>query len=288
MTTLWETLREAQWRLQSRGIPDARLEAELLLMAAAAASRAQLYARSTDPLSLQERSSAEVLLERRLRREPASYILGQKEFYGLDYWVAPGVFIPRPETELLVEQVIRLAPLRPTNDQWTAVDVGTGTGAIAVALAVHLSHIRVFATDISPEAVRVATLNRDLHGVTERVVPLQGDLLAPLPQSVDLIVANLPYIPSGEIASLEPEVRLYEPREALDGGLQGVDVIQRLLQQAPAKLSPGGALILEVDPRQASRVQELAKAAFPQATVSTARDLTHRERAVIVDLLGTG
>ncbi|MDP3062015.1 MAG: peptide chain release factor N(5)-glutamine methyltransferase, partial [Chloroflexota bacterium] len=221
------------------------MEAELLLAHILHADRTRLYALSDTHVSLAEEQDLEGLLARRLLREPLAYILGVRWFYGLELAVRPGVLIPRPETELLVERAIALAGDRVLS----IADVGAGGGNIAVALAVYLPRARLFATDISPNALQVAAENVARHGVAEQVTLLHGDLLAPLSAPVDMIAANLPYVRRDALPSLQPELR-YEPVEALDGGPDGLDLLRRLLAQAPDYLASGGWLLAELDPWQ--------------------------------------
>jgi len=207
----------------------------------------------------------DALLARRVSREPLPYILGTREFFGLYFAVDPRVLIPRPETELLVERALGLASrVSSSSGALCIADIGTGSGCIAIALAVHLPHACLYATDVSADALAVAQRNAATHGVASRIRFLWGDLLSPLPQPVHLIVANLPYIAAQEWETLPPEVGRFEPRGALDGGPDGLDLVRWLLRQAPAYLLPGGALLLEIGASQGEAVTKLARAAFPQ------------------------
>lgn len=268
-------------------------------------SRAWLLAHPEAPLTVDEVAAYRRLVARRARREPLPYITGHREFYGLDFYVDRRVLIPRPETELLVEHALRIAHSRAglcrnlereggrgdtsLAPRRTAVlspcriaDVGAGSGAIAVTLAVHLPGAVIYATETCPEALEVAAHNARRHGVAERVHLLVGDLLAPLPEPVDIIVANLPYVAAHEWATLPPEVRLYEPRSALDGGPDGLAVIARLLAQAPAYLRPRGAVILEIGSTQGEAVTALARQHFPTASIAVHQDLAGRDRVVLI------
>ena len=283
MRTVGRLLSETEKRLAAAGIGDSRLEAELVWMTALGLDRAHLFASLRSPVEGLVVQQAEDLVARRLRREPAAYLMGAREFFGLDFLTAPGVLVPRPETETLVEEALRLAGLRPFQTEALVVaDVGTGSGAIAVSLAANLPRAIVYATDISTEALALAERNAWRHGVAGRVRVLEGDLLAPVDQLLDLVVANLPYVMSHEIPTLEPEVRLYESREALDGGVDGLELVGRLMASAGPHLNPGAALALEIDPRQAGRATRLARAAFPDAVVGTTSDLSHRPRVLTV------
>ncbi len=283
MTTVAQLLRQTEQRLAGVGIDDARTEAELLWMTALELDRTNLFAHLRTQPEEPALGRAEALLTRRLRREPAAYLMGKREFYGLDFFVAPGVLVPRPETETLVEEALRLLRPRPSErGAPTVADVGTGSGVLAVSLAVQLPQAIVYGTDISERALEVAALNAQRHGVADRVRLVLGDLLSAVRQPVDLVVANPPYVMSAEIPVLDPEVRLHEPLEALDGGRDGLEVIARLLKTAGPHLKPGAALVLELDPRQVERATQLTNAAFPGASVAVAPDLSGRPRALTI------
>jgi release factor glutamine methyltransferase len=195
--------------------------------------------------------------------------------------VGAGVLIPRPDTETLVEEALRIARAKP--GALTIADVGCGTGAIAIAIAANLPGARVYAIDVAEAALALTRRNVERTGLTGRVEVLEGDLLSPLPSPVDLIAANLPYVRSEDIPTLDPEVRLYEPREALDGGEDGLDLVRRLLAEAPAYLRPGGAVLLEMDPRQIAGASAFARTVIPWATTRAVRDLSRRERVLVVE-----
>ena len=271
-------LAQATTMLENAGIEESKLDAELLLVHALGITRAQLHAHPQSQLRPTELARYRQLIERRTRREPVAYIVGHKEFYGLDLFVDERVLIPRPETELLVEKAIKVS-----QRQSVVADVGTGSGAIAVSLAVHLPQILVYATDASPAALEVAARNCRRHCVEDRVHLLQGHLLEPLPEHVDLIVANLPYVSQAELAQLPPEISRYEPREALDGGPDGLDCIRHLLAQAEGHLKPGGVVLLEIGATQGEAVVALARRHFPAARVQIAQDYAGLDRVVIVE-----
>ena len=254
---LQAALGEGSQVLRSAGVDEARLDAELLLGHVLGLERATLLARTDRELTPKELTRYRELIGRRATREPLPYIIGRREFFGLDFAVDERVLIPRPETELLVEQALYLA--RRAVCPMTIADVGAGSGAIAVALAVHLPEVAVYALDASPGALAVTAENARRHGVAGRVHCLQSDLLSALPVPVDLIAANLPYIAAPEWPSLPPEIREWEPRQALDGGPEGLDAIRRLLMQAGPCLRPGGALLLEIGSGQGAVVTALAR-----------------------------
>ncbi len=281
--TLRQALLEARDRLSAGGIEDAELEADVLLRYVLGdVSRASLFQRLGDAIDAATAARYETLLARRLAHEPSAYITGRREFYGLEFAVTPDVLIPRPETETLVEAVIGLAKtLPPTLRGPLIADVGTGSGAIAVALAVSLPRAEIWATDASYAALRVAASNVRRHGVERRVALRHGDLLLPLDRRVDVIVANLPYVSTQDWSHLEPELREHEPRLALDGGSDGLDLIEALLRQAPRYLRPHGAVVLEFALGQEDAVERLARASLPGASVRVLDDLTHRPRALV-------
>ena len=266
--------------LDLHGVQDSLIEAEVLLRHALQYDRACFYASLSENLGSAQQGRVDDLVERRISGEPLAYITGQREFYGLDFTVSPAVLIPRQETELLVDAALDFARQR-SGDGISIVDVGTGSGAIAVALAVNLRDAQVYATDCSKRALAVAGRNGQVHGVADRVCLLRGDLLTPLSQPVDLILSNPPYVATGLISGLAPEVQM-EPRVALDGGEGGIEVIRRLIEQAPPKLRAGGCLMVEISPEQLDAVCELAKARFPAADISYANDLLGLPRCVIV------
>ena len=280
MTTWGGLLRSTERRLAQAGVKEPRLEAELLLMAALGADRTALYANLQDIAPDGSADALEPLTRRRTRREPAAHVIGKREFYGREFLVGPGVFIPRPETETLVEQALRVAAAM--DGAPTIADVCCGSGAIGITLAAELPRATVFAIDVDPAARLATRENAERLGVAGRVRVMEGDLLAPLPAPVDIIAANPPYIPSKQIPGLAPEVKGYEPRRALDGGADGMDVLRRLLADAPPYLKPGGALLAELDPAQAPEARALAEAAFPGAAVSVAPDLAGLDRVLVV------
>jgi release factor glutamine methyltransferase len=302
-TTIAQVLADATAQLRDAS-ETPRLDAELLLAHALGWGRARVLAERAARLTPAQQRAFRALVARRAAREPVAYLTGHREFFGLEFIVTPEVLVPRPETELLVERALALAgrwtkdkgrrlpfphgavPPAQTADirrsslavrRLTIVDVGTGSGCIAVALAAHLPDAAVYAVDIAPAALAVAARNAARHGVAERVRLLQGDLLAPLPEPVDLLVSNPPYTVLSEIAE---GVRRYEPRPALDGGPDGLAVYRRLLAAAPAALRPGGAALLEIGATQAAAVVTLARAAFPQAAVQVYKDLAGLDRVV--------
>jgi release factor glutamine methyltransferase len=277
-----EALAVGRARLGAAGIAAADLEARVLLERAADIDRAALLARLREPLDTCAVERYQRLLERRSRRVPLAYLTGEREFWSLRLAVDARVLVPRPETETLVEAALaRLGPAA------RVADVGTGSGAVAIALAVERPGAAVWAVDRCAAALAAARANAAAHGVAARIVFLEGDLaspLEPLGASLDAVVANLPYIPSGEIALLQPEVRDHEPRIALDGGPDGLALISRLVAQTPRVVQGGGWLLLEVGAGQAPAVSALVRATAAFASVETLGDLAGIGRVVAARL----
>ena len=281
MASLREVIQRTHRTLESSGIPDPRLEAEVMVMNLMRLLRHDIYANQETEVGPQQEQDLAGMVERRLTREPLAYILGYREFYGINLLVTPGVLIPRPETESLVEHALFMALMGMETTELVIADIGTGCGAIAVNLAIHLPAARIYAFDVTDSALDVAAYNIRAHNVADRVTLGKGDLLEPLPEPVDLIVANLPYIPTGRFDSLQPEIQ-WEPREALDGGADGLDPIRGLLSQAPGKVKDQATILLELDPEQVPMVEEMARRHFPEAATSVERDLAGRDRIFVV------
>lgn len=279
-----EALRFSRDLLAEDGIPDSRIEAEALLMHLLNKDRLHLYLDMGEELGPEEERDLSSLLTRRLQHEPIAYILGQREFFGIEMGVDRRVLIPRPETELLVEKTLEYLQSRfgSLSHPFLVADVGTGSGAIAVALARSLPNATIYAIDISSEALKVARTNFKRHNVAERILALEGDLLSPLPERVDVIVANLPYVAKPELANLCPEVREFEPRLALDGGEDGFSLIRRLLEEARGKLKKGGAIIIEIGFGQTGKAFDLADKSFHSAVKRVFPDLGGINRVLMV------
>jgi len=259
VTERWTILKLLQWTadyFRDKGLESPRLEAELLLAATLEMDRVALYVNFERPLDADELSRYREQVRRRAGREPLQYIVGETEFWSLPFSVNSAVLIPRADTEILVEEA-----LKRINGCSTILDVGTGSGAIAVALAHEKPEINVTAIDYSEEALEVARGNARLNKVAERVACLTGDLNSLPPGPFDMIVSNPPYIPSRDWEQLMPEVRDHEPRLALDGGDDGLEAYRRIDVQAVQILSPGGWLLVEVGIGQAAAVNTLFKAA---------------------------
>lgn len=273
---IWTVLKVLNWTkgyLAEKGVENARLEAEWLLCATTGLDRVGLYVNFEKPLTDEELAAYRALVTRRARREPLQYLLGSQEFYGLDFLVSPAVLIPRHDTEVLVEETLRRAPA-----SGSILDIGVGSGCIAVALAKALTGADVRGVEKSPAALALAQQNIERHAV--RVTLFEGSLFEPFAgQRFDLIVSNPPYIPTADLADLQPEVREYEPVAALDGGPDGLDYYRTIIPAAPEHLTPGGWLLVEIGIGQAEDVRGVfAAAGFTD--IFTAKDPSLIERVV--------
>jgi release factor glutamine methyltransferase len=277
--TLKQAIDRARSSLSANNIEDALLESELLLRHVLKISQTQLYLDIDRELSPKQEKTFRNLIRRRLKGEPTAYITGHREFYGLDFRVNPDVLIPRPESELLVEKALQIAR---HHSLATIAEIGTGCGAIAISLAINLPQAKIYATDISAPALKVARANCQKHGVTRRVHLLPGNMLDPLPETVDLIVANLPYVKESELPVYFPVS--FEPVLALNGGPDGLDKIRQLCRQLNDKLRPGGYLLLEMGQGQQKAVTTLLSRLFPSAQIEVIPDLSSIDRVVSLHL----
>jgi release factor glutamine methyltransferase len=254
----WTIGRLLEWTtnfLRQKSSESPRLDSEVLLAHALGCKRIDLYARHSEEAPETARQRFRELVRQRIEGCPVAYLVGKKEFFSLEFSVNRSVLIPRPDTECLVLECLRLSKDKA---EPAILDIGTGSGCIAVAVAKHHKTSQVTATDISPEALAVATSNAEKHGVSERIRFLQGDLFAPLgpDERFDFILSNPPYIPHEEIARLAPGVRDYEPHAALDGGNDGFAVFDRLVAEAQTHLKLGGYLIVEIGSPQEEKARE--------------------------------
>jgi len=270
-----EALAQAWKILTENKIEDAALEGEIFLKHVLEINRAQLYAELDSDVSPNDIKRLLQLVERRVKREPSAYITGKKEFYGLDFIVNQHVLIPRPETELLVEQAISVCRIYHYSK---VADIGTGCGAIAVSLAINLPEVRIYAADISHKALKVAKKNCVKHGVNDRITLLRGDMLAPLPESVDLIVANLPYVRGDDISGKGP--LSFEPKIALSGGEKGLDKIKWLCREVGEHLNPQGSLLLEIGQGQVEEVKSILHKYLSTGLIEIKKDLAGIDRVV--------
>ena len=278
---LREIFNSAGETLMRTGSPDAQLEAEVLIRHVLRIDRATFFRDLEQPVTDCDRERLDDLVNRRLNREPLNYITGLREFYGLDFEVSDSVLIPRQETELLVDTVISLARSRPKCEM-KICDIGTGSGAIAVSVAVNLPSAEVMAIDISQRALDIADANRRMHGVYNRVSLRRGNLLEPVDWKPEIIVSNPPYIKRSDLSLLQPEI-LYEPSVALDGGPDGLEVIRGLLRQSSDKVSSTGAILFEIDSSQKDSAQMLSREYFPNSEISILDDLSGNSRAILIE-----
>jgi|688.fasta_scaffold558065_2 release factor glutamine methyltransferase len=253
---LLEVLRGTERYLADRGVENPRLNAEHLLAHALGLKRMELYLQFDRPLGEAERAPLREMVKRRGAREPLQHVLGTAEFHGRTFACDKRGLVPRPETEQLVEIALEITKAKTSPK---ILDTGTGSGVIAITLALETPSAEVHAVDISPDALALAAENAARHELAARISFHQADLLPPGDTKFDLIAANLPYIPAGEIAALSAEVR-QDPALALDGGADGLDLIRRLVADAPGRLAPGGALLLEIGAGQADAVNTLLTA----------------------------
>lgn len=258
----WTIRRLLSWTTDffaKRGFESPRLEAEVLLAHVLDHARYQLYMHIDDVVSDAARSAFRDLVKRRSEGEPSAYLVGRKEFYALSFKVTPAVLIPRPDTEFLVIEALEALGKMVGRETPRLADVGTGSGCLAVAVARRSPQVRIVAIDRSAEALAVARENAQAHGVADRIDFCEGDLFEPLdPEDrFDLIVSNPPYVATPVWETLEPTIKNFEPRLALDGGIDGLDVIRRLVDQAAVRLHPGGTLAMEIGSDQGEAVTRL-------------------------------
>jgi release factor glutamine methyltransferase len=259
MSPLHERLADARDRLVRAGVSsdEASLDAEVLARHVLNCDRATLLTRARDPLPSAFGRLYDELVQRRAAREPIAYIVGHREFWGLEFEVTPDVLIPRPETELIIEEALSVFQHRQLVHH--IIDIGTGSGCLAVILAIEFASAGVVATDTSDSALEIAQRNAGRHNVSDRIAFVRGDLLRGAGKSAELIVSNPPYVPEADAATLQPEVARYEPSSALYAGPDGLAVIRRLLEEAPPCLAPEGRLIVEFGFGQEPGVREAAR-----------------------------
>lgn len=270
MPLLRDRLHEAATRLlaahAAEEMDDARLQVEVLYGEVAGLDRPRVISASRDEIDPDAAPKFEALVLRRLAHEPLAYILGRREFYGMTFEVGPGCLIPRPETETLVDAALAAIREHPAARRIVRVaDIGTGSGAIALSVAQHAPAAKVYAVDLSGDALAWAGRNMRRFGLESRVILLSGDLCDPLPEPVDVLLANLPYVPSEEYEALPEQIREREPQVAVEGGETGIEIIARLAAQIPAHLAVPGAVVLEVGAGQIGWVEALVTEALHAA-----------------------
>ncbi|GHO44946.1 peptide chain release factor N(5)-glutamine methyltransferase [Ktedonospora formicarum] len=291
MTTIREALLRGTQRLRGESEHaqgSERLDAQILLGHVLDEPRTTLYAYPERELSAEDEERFMALIERRVRHEPVAYLVGQKEFYGREFFVDARVLIPRPETELLIETALTEIRSRLDAGQTPLVaDIGAGSGIIPITLALEEPRLPLlYACDISPEALEVALINCQRHGVEERVTLRQGDLLQALPHPVDILVANLPYVGTDELPQMAPDVSEYEPHLALFSGPEGLGLLTRLCYQMSerAMLKPGGLCVLEIGYLQQEPLTNLLRTLWAQATITCIRDYAGWDRLLCIRL----
>jgi len=271
--TVLEVLKLASDHFQKRGSDSARLDAEVLLAHTLGLRRLDLYLKFDRPLSEVEVTSYRELVAKRAKGEPVAYLVGHKEFMGLDFVVTPAVLVPNPDTEVLVQRAVEI--VREAKRPMRVADVGTGSGCIAVAIAHYAANVEVVASDVSPEALEVARRNVVAHGLDSRIQLVCGDLMGPLAGSFDLICANLPYIAEG--LPLAPEV-VAQPARALYADAEGSALVTRLLDDSSSRLSAGGRVLAELDPSIMAEAVDAAARKFTGHRIH--RDLARHERVI--------
>jgi release factor glutamine methyltransferase len=284
--TLIEAVNRASAKLIAAGISNARLDVEVLLSHIFMRDRAWVITHPDEALDETKLSFFEAAVNRRARREPLQYITGKQEFWGLEFNVTPDVLIPRPETELLVESTLKI--IQTASRAITIVDLCAGSGCIAVSLAKEIDIVRIFATDASGRALAIAKRNARSHNVSDRIRFLEGDLFGPLEElnihgMVDLIVSNPPYVRSGDLPELQPEVRDFEPELALIAGPEGTEIQQRIIYTAPEFLRRGGSLIMEMGQGQSDSLVEIVNDSCQYNNPEILKDLAGIERVIIAE-----
>lgn len=281
-----ESIRWAEESLRDAGVTEARSEAEFLLMHVIGCKRHTLFIEASKMLSGDQEAVFKGFIERRTKREPSQYITGEAEFYGFTFRVTKDTLIPRPETELLVDEALRCALHLAEKKPLTIIDLCTGSGCIAVSMALKLPESVIYATDISKTALKIAAQNASSNNVTDRITFLEGDLFAALDgdgtqaRKADIIISNPPYISESEIEVLEPEVIGYEPKSALYGGPDGLAFYRRIITQAPERLSEGGFLLLEMGFGQYEEIKNLIEKEQRYTEITVLKDYSGIERVI--------
>jgi release factor glutamine methyltransferase len=267
--------KEAVKILLNYSITSAALDAEVLLSFVLKKPREYLLAHPEIFLTQEQKKELNKLIARRAKSEPVAYITNNKEFYGLDFYVDQNVLIPRPETELLVDEVISRTTI---GNKTTIADIGTGSGCIAVAMAKNLPDVKIIATDISESALNIAKKNAKIHGVDKQIRFFQRNLLENISDQFDFIIANLPYLPASE---MKKEIA-YEPKLALFADNDGLELLEIIIKQSMYRLKPHGIIILEIHPPQAETIRNSAEFQFPEAKVELRKDLANKERILMI------
>jgi release factor glutamine methyltransferase len=288
--TIGEALHEVTSILTTHNIEDSHIEARALLGFILDMSPAELYTYPEHTLDDDQIASLHTLLDRRIQHEPLAYITQEKEFYGLKFYIDKRVLIPRPETEFLVEKALEILNseenLSATNNTLRVADIGTGSGIVAICIALNAPHVKIYATDISGDSLEVAIYNGERYNVTDRISFLKGSLLEPLEQPVDLLTANLPYVLSRELSLLCPEIKYYEPGIALDGGPEGLDKIGALIKGIRGKIRHNGHLLLEIGANQEHQIVSIVNQYLHNTSIDILQDYNGLPRIVQIGLHG--
>lgn len=285
--TVIDLLKETQAYFAKCAIATPRLDAELLLAHCLQVERIKLYLDFEYHLTADELARFRDLVRRRGKREPVAYITGYREFWSLRLAVMPTVLIPRPDTEVLVDETVKIMKLRTTGGACRILDIGTGSGAIALALASELPDAEIFGLDLSPEALGVAQINARSYDFGSRIKFICGDSLSAVPdgERFDAIVSNPPYIPSSDIETLEAEIKNFEPRLALDGGPDGLDFYRAWIPHMHRYMNSNGFIVLEIGASQGQAVAELFASAGLYAAVRLVKDYAHKDRVVTAQVM---
>ena len=283
---IWTVTRLLDWTTEYFGkhqIENPHLEAEILLARALDTERIKLYIDFEKEVDKQRLTRFKEYIIRRAKGEPTAYIIRKKQFMSLEFTVNPSVLIPRPETEMLVENAIEIC--KKIGGKVSILDIGTGSGAIAVSLAKFIDNAEITAVDISEKALDVARSNAASHGVENRITFIKADLFPEEIKQFDIVVSNPPYIKTADINGLQREVRDFEPLSALDGGADGLTYYRAILEKASNYLKENGAIILEISPELAKDVVLLARNALKSKDIRVIKDLNGMERVVVVQSL---
>ena len=273
MATILTALTKAEKTLTQSQSPNSRTDVEWILADVLHCTRSDLHLNPHQKLTTEQIQIFDALINQRAQRIPLQHILGQTEFYGLPFYAAPAALIPRPETEILIETILNRTPAHPV-----ILDIGTGSGIIAITLATQLPSAQIIATDISAQALQLARQNAQLNKVSDQITYLRANLLPPLNKSFDIITSNPPYIPANDIDLLEPEVRIHDPILALDGGLDGLDFYRKIIPSSTPLLNTNGWLALEIGHNQATDVSHMLSQQPDLAHIGIQTDLSGHPR----------
>ncbi|MBI3018962.1 MAG: peptide chain release factor N(5)-glutamine methyltransferase [Deltaproteobacteria bacterium] len=290
----WTTLKLIEWtteHFQKHEILNPRLESEILLAHVLGKKRIDLYLEFDHPVGHRELSAYKLLIQRRVKHEPVQYLMGRQEFWSLDFKVGTGVLIPRPETECLVEQALKILKNKNSHPEGRKpegylhiLELGTGSGVLAIVLAKELPQSHIWAVDISERALSYALENAKTHGVSSQIHFVKSDLFSALDpsQKFDLIISNPPYLAEEEWRNLAPHIREFEPSEALRGGAQGIDFHLKILDLAPQFLRSNGSVVLEIAPSQGVVLKEYLVGQKNISNFEIVQDYEHRQRVLVV------